>query len=153
MAEGNPLFKKGLSKVVKEFILHNQKVGKYYQERVQPEEKEEREEKGEKGRRTPVGSPRVRLRSGDLGSGKEKGEKGESEWMAKFDQPKRLEDIDVSVPKGKEISVEAPAANKKSKKAAKKAPVIESSDYESEEDSFELEPPPKPSKKSKREAK
>ena len=136
--EDNPLLKKGLTKIIKDFISNNHKVQHYFENRQEPQAVS-----------TPLGSPRMQLRSDDKPAKKEEGKS--SAWMSMFDQPKRLEDI-VDSQTNIQAEKEHPKTGKH-KKATKKAPVIESSDYESEEDSFELDPPPQPKKKVKKEVK
>ena len=57
-AQHNPLLKKGLSKVVKEFIQHNDKAEQYYRNRVEPVAEA-------KAVSTPANSPKMQLRSDD----------------------------------------------------------------------------------------
>ena len=44
MEKNNPLLKKGLVKVVKEYVRSNEKMMKYFSSRRQPEEEQEEEE-------------------------------------------------------------------------------------------------------------
>ena len=98
MLEENPLFEKGLIKVVKKFVKSNAKMQNYYDTREPESEEEEEivEDKKSKGKsKSPkiqakndqMKSPQTRLRSSSPKVA------ANSSWMAKFSEPKRLEDI------------------------------------------------------------
>lgn len=101
--QGNPLFKKGLVKIIKEYAKTNEKIAKYYANRTAPEEEEEEVEVKKSSKRknsnesfAKAVSPRVQTRSVSpkivaKQSPKVQAKAGGSSWMSKFEQPKRLE--------------------------------------------------------------
>ena len=111
----NPLLKKGLAKIIKEYVKDSPKIQHYYENRAPEDEEQEEEEKSrsksrkDNHKKPKDHSPKVHFKAvsphqnhqqSPITRAKAASPKlsNPSGWMSKFDQPKSLEEINDAKP-------------------------------------------------------